>query len=184
MTVSVHQKIQIKGIQDGILVSLSEGAWEELQADLLQRIAEQSSFFQGAHLALDVGNRVLHAAELGALRDQLSDRGISLRAILSNSPTTEQTARVLGLATRLHTPKPERTIRALDTNLSGETSILVQRTLRSGYKMTVKRARHSHWRRQSRSGNYLIWKCGDLGQVEGRRSRRIGRGRPGGGMRA
>jgi septum site-determining protein MinC len=133
---STRMNIQIKGIREGIMVTLGEGAWSDLLESLLQQVNEQSNFFHGARLALDVGNITLHAAELGTLRDQLSEQGISLWAVLSNSPTTEQTAQVLGLATRLSTPKPERFVRALDTNLSGESSIMVHRTLRSGFKLT------------------------------------------------
>ena len=89
-----------------------------------------------ARLALDVGNQTLHAVDLGGLRDQLSEKGISLWAVLSNSPTTEQTSQVLGLSTRLTVPKPDRSIRAIDTNLTGENAILIQKTLRSGFKIT------------------------------------------------
>ena len=42
----------------------------------------------------------------------------------------------MGLATRISTPAPERTIRPLDTNLAGENAIFVQRTLRSGFKVS------------------------------------------------
>ena len=128
-------KLHIKGIRDGLLVTLGEGDWPDLQAALLSQIREQGSFYQGAKLALDVGNQILRAVDLGGLRDQLSDRGISLWAVISNSPTTEQTARVLGMATRLSNPKPDRPIRPLDTTLTGENAVLVQRTLRSGFKL-------------------------------------------------
>lgn len=129
--------IQIKGIREGLLVTLGEGDWPELQEALFKQIQDQTSFFQGARLAIDVGNQILHAAEMGGLRDRLSERGISLWAVIGNSPTTSQTAQMLGLATRLNAPRPERMIRSLDTNLSsGESAILVQRTLRSGFKLT------------------------------------------------
>lgn len=128
--------IQIKGIREGLLVTLGEGVWAELVDSLLAHIVERGNFFQGAKIALDVGNHILHAVELGGLRDKLSEKGISLWAVLSNSPVTEQTAQVLGLATRLSVPKPERVIRPLDTNLSGDNAILVQRTLRSGFRVT------------------------------------------------
>ncbi len=129
--------VQIKGIKDGLLVTLGEGTWPELEGALFQHIQERSGFFQGARVTLDVGNLILHAAEMGGLRDRLSEMGISLWAVLSNSPTTEQTAQMLGLGTRMSTPRPERAIRALDTNLpTGENAFLVQRTLRSGYKVS------------------------------------------------
>ena len=118
--------VQIKGVKDGLLVTLGEGAWPELRAALFQHIAEREAFFKGAKLTLDVGNQIIHAADMGSLRDQLSEMGVSLWAVLSNSPTTEQTAQMMGIGTRISTPRPERAIRTLDTNLtSGESAILV-----------------------------------------------------------
>jgi septum site-determining protein MinC len=129
--------VQIKGVRDGLLVTLGEGEWGELQTALLAHIQERASFFQGARLALDVGNHILHAAEMGNLRDRLSEMGISLWAVLSNSPTTEQTAQILGLATRMFTPRPERTIKpASAAHPDGEPALLVRRTLRSGMRVT------------------------------------------------
>jgi septum site-determining protein MinC len=131
-----RQALQIKGIKDGLLVTFGEGPWQELELSFLQHVEEKAAFFKGARVALDVGNHILRAAEMGALRDRLSSKGISLWAIVSNSPATEQTAQMLGLATRISTPRPERAIRSLDTNLEGEGAVLVHRTLRSGFKIS------------------------------------------------
>jgi septum site-determining protein MinC len=129
--------VQIKGVRDGLLVTLGEGDWPELRAALFTQIVERESFFKGAKVTLDVGNQILHAAEMGSLRDKLSEKGISLWAVLSNSPTTEQTAQMLGLATRISKPRPERSIHTLDTNLtSGDNAMFVQRTLRSGFRIS------------------------------------------------
>ncbi|NPV85061.1 MAG: septum site-determining protein MinC [Anaerolineae bacterium] len=126
---------QIKGVKEGLLISLGEGDWPMVQGALLAHIESNTSFFQGARIALDVSNRVFHAAELGLLRDELSERGVSLWAIISNSPTTEETARLLGLATRLSVPKPDRIVKSMDTALGGEEAIFVNRTLRSGFRI-------------------------------------------------
>jgi septum site-determining protein MinC len=131
-----RRQMQIKGIKDGLLVTLGEGEWSELEAAFLAYVEDKAAFFMGARVAIDVGNHILRAAELGGLRDRLSNKGIALWAVISNSPVTAQTAQVLGLATRISTPRPERTIRPLDTNLPGENAILVQRTLRSGFKVS------------------------------------------------
>lgn len=128
--------MQIKGIKEGLLVTLGEGDWGDLETVLLEHIEERAGFFQGAKMALDVGNHIIRAAELGALRDRLSNKGISLWAVVSSSPLTEQTAQMLGLATRLSAPRPERAIRPLDTNLEGESAVFVHRTLRSGFKIS------------------------------------------------
>jgi septum site-determining protein MinC len=125
--------IQIKGVKDGLLVTLGDAAWKVLQEALLKRVEEQASFFQGARLALDVGNQVLKTAELSALRDTLSGRGIILWAIISNSPTTESTAQMLGLATRIHKTRPAeiQTAKGIDH----ESALWVDRTLRSGVRI-------------------------------------------------
>jgi septum site-determining protein MinC len=128
--------VQIKGIKEGLLITLSEGNWPEMQESLLKHIEERANFFNGARIALEVGNTIVRAAELGSLRDKLSERGISLWALISGSPTTEQNARMLGLATRLSSPKPDRVVKPLDTSFTGDNAILVERTLRSGFKVT------------------------------------------------
>ncbi|MDO9085723.1 MAG: septum site-determining protein MinC [Anaerolineaceae bacterium] len=129
------EPIQIKGIREGLLVTLGEGDWPTIQISLMEKIIEKENFFKGAKLALDVGNRILHAAELGILRDRLADKSISLWAILSNSPITEMTAQDLGLATRISIPKPERIIKSIDSSLSGDDAIFLRKTIRSGFKV-------------------------------------------------
>jgi len=127
--------VQIKGIRDGLLVSLGEGDWPELLETLLKHIQEQASFFKGAKVALDVGNHILHPVELSSLRDKLSDQGVNLWAVLSNSPKTEQTAQDLGLATKIFTPKPDRPVQTSGPRAEGEIALLVQKTLRSGTRI-------------------------------------------------
>jgi septum site-determining protein MinC len=135
INVQTIRSMQIKGIKDGLLIPIGEGEWDELQSNLISQIEKQSSFFNGARLALDVGNQVLHVIELGKLRDQLSDHGVRLFAIISNSTVTENTARLLGLSTCIKDTKVERIIRNLNTQVDGEDAILIQRTLRSGFNV-------------------------------------------------
>ena len=131
-----HTKVQIKGIKDGLLILLGEGEWLELRGALIEHIDQQGEFLRGARLALDVGNQILKAVDLGQLRDMLSDRGLTLWAILSNSPTTEGTAQTLGLATRISKPLPDRAAPPTDTSLhGGDQAVLVHRTLRSGFSL-------------------------------------------------
>lgn len=128
--------VKIKGIREGLLIAIGEGAWDEVSTDLLAKLDEQGTFLKGARLTIDVGNRVLKAVDLGKMRDALSERGLVLWAVLSNSPTTEQTAQSLGMATRLTKPHPEREAKPLDTSVhSGEQAVLIHRTLRSGYSL-------------------------------------------------
>lgn len=138
MSTEAKPTVSIKGIRDGLMVTLGDGDWSSIQEALLQQIDERENFFTGARLAIDVGNRIIHAAELGTLRDRLSDKGVSLWAVISNAQDTEQTAQSLGLATRIAVPRPDRSIRSLETTLEGEDAIFVQRTLRSGYKIATR----------------------------------------------
>jgi len=69
------------------------------------------------------------------LRDQLSDRGISLWAVISESPTTEKTAQLLGLATRVSKPRPEEARQFSVKDLGDETALFLERTLRSGTRI-------------------------------------------------
>jgi septum site-determining protein MinC len=100
--------IQIKGIRDGLLITLAGGDWPELAEAFIKNVDDRASFFQGAHVVLDVGRIDLRVAELSTLRDKLSDRGIALWAVLSESEVTERTAQNLGLATRLSKPQPAK----------------------------------------------------------------------------
>jgi len=126
--------VQIKGIRDGLLVTLGQAPWPDLLTALLARIERQPDFFRGARLALDVGSCALHVQELAALRDQLSERGISLWAVLSESPLTETTAQNLGLATRLSKPRPPQ-VPETSEKIPAEAAKWVRGPLRSGTKI-------------------------------------------------
>jgi septum site-determining protein MinC len=125
--------IQIKGIRDGLLITLEGTEWTELAEDFIKNVDERVSFFQGAHVALDVGSNELRVAELSKLRDQLSDRGIALWAVLSESPITETTAQNLGLATRITKPRPVQSREELD--LPEDAAKWVEGPLRSGNRV-------------------------------------------------
>jgi septum site-determining protein MinC len=127
--------VQIKGIRDGLLVSLGDAAWNVIHQALLERIEQQPAFFQGARLVLDVGNQSLKSAELTALRDQLSERGIMLWAVLSTSPVTENTAQLLGLATRIHKARPAQPELQTAKGIDDETALWVNKTIRSGTRI-------------------------------------------------
>ncbi|NLF51301.1 MAG: septum site-determining protein MinC [Leptolinea sp.] len=132
----------IKGINDGLLVTLGEGEWPLLREQLLRNIEERAAFFQGARLALDVGSHVIKAADMGALRDKLGNFGITLTAVVSSSGVTEKTALMLGIATSIQSPRKTTVADARPVEapvpLSGEAAVFVQKTLRSGMKIENK----------------------------------------------
>ncbi len=135
MTTDSNQLIQIKGLRDGLLVSMSAAPWEELEAALMDQIEHQQAFFKGARLALDVGGQVFHVNQLSSLRDTLSERGITLWAVVSESPTTEQTSQLLGLATRIAKPRPTEVQRGAIEETASTGAQWIGRTLRSGTRI-------------------------------------------------
>lgn len=127
--------LSIKGIRDGLLITIPEGDWLEVQAALLQSIDEQADFFRGARLALELGDRNLGAAELGSLRVALAEREATLWAALSTSTISRMAAADLGLAIELQPLKTsdEEIDIPFESVLHGEEAVLVKRTLRSGH---------------------------------------------------
>jgi len=125
--------VQIKGIRDGLLASFADAAWEDQSVALLTYIDERPSFFQGAQLAMDVGTQILKVNDLVEFRDRLSERNVTLWAVVSESPVTEQTAQLLGLATRISKPRPEEQRRVEPT--SEDVALFINKTLRSGQRV-------------------------------------------------
>lgn len=131
---STTSLVQIKGIRDGLLATFADVSWEEQRSALMTQINERSTFFQGARLAMDVGTQVLKVNDLVDLRDWLSERNITLWAVVSESPTTEHTAQLLGLATRISKPRPEEA-RPVHEAISDDTALFISKTVRSGTRI-------------------------------------------------
>lgn len=124
--------VQIKGIREGLLVTLGEGSWDELEKSLIQEIDHQADFLKGAKLILDVKQHQIGAAKMGKLRDHFSERGLSLWAVLSESDSTESSAQALGLATQIHAPESGYEAISADSEIAGQAASFIQRTVRSG----------------------------------------------------
>jgi septum site-determining protein MinC len=130
----MQDAIAIKGIREGLLVTLSDaGTWAEMSQALLARIEQSADFFRGARVALAIGPRALGVAEVSSLRDALSERSVSLWAVLSESPTTTNGAQSLGLNIALPgtLPQPEAEVET-DSEEARDSAVLAHRTLRSG----------------------------------------------------
>lgn len=129
--------MEIKGIKEGILITLEEQEWQDAKDALICKIKEKQDFFQGAQLVFDVGNTVLGANELGEVRDMLTTNGVILHGVISKSLVTQGVAREMGLITKLEKPKlkADQKLKPLDVALSGEAAIFIRRTMRSGFKV-------------------------------------------------
>ena len=128
--------ITIKGIREGLLVTVGDAeTWPITAQGLLARIDETADFFKGAKLALAIGVRAMSAADLGRLRDDLSERNVSLWAVLSDSPITVSAAQALGLNVALPTSAPtkrEQQEREVNPEEARQEAVYLRRTLRSG----------------------------------------------------
>lgn len=138
--------IQIKGIRDGLLITLSGMPWPDLVNTFVNTIDERPAFFQGGKVAVDVGELELRVADISSLRDKLSERGISLWAILSESKTTERNTQNLGMATRITKPRPIETVQR-EEKPDGDLAKWVKGPVRSGVQVVF-------------DGNVVVW--GDL----------------------
>lgn len=126
--------LNIKGVKEGLLVTVGDGDWSEASHTLLEKLLEKQDFFRGARLVLQLGGRSLGAADLGKLRDDLGDLQINLWTVLSESALTENAAKALGLEVSL--PRPQPALRPdlppISPSEDGSQAILVDHTLRSG----------------------------------------------------
>ncbi|MDO9546933.1 MAG: septum site-determining protein MinC [Pelolinea sp.] len=121
----------IKGFKEGLLITLDDKKWTKVQSQLLSQIDEKAQFFNGAKIAIEIGERSLRAAELARLRDELFDRGVKLFAILSNSQVTNVNAETLGFETRKSVLKDSPSA-FKDAILDGEPGLFIKKTIRSG----------------------------------------------------
>lgn len=129
--------IQIKGIREGLLITALDGSWENRRKEILARVQEKASFFQGARICLEVGETLLRVKDLTQLRDKLLDSGVALWAVVSSSEVTANNARTLGFETALQAKKdkPEPAERSEEV---AEKAVLINKTLRAGYRVETR----------------------------------------------
>lgn len=128
--------IAIKGIKDGILITLSPTEeWNAVTGQLAARLDQQSAFFAGARITVDLGERPVPKHELGSLKALLERRNLTLAIVLSDSTTTQEAANALDLRTSTAIPVPGRKANetlSIDPEESGTVGVMIRRTLRSG----------------------------------------------------
>lgn len=129
--------MEIKGIKEGVLVTLDHQDWQDAKDALISKIKEKGDFFKGAQLVFDVGNMVLGANELGEVCDLLMAHDIILLGVLSKSLMTQKVAKEMGLITKIEKTrlKVDLKLKPLETVFSGEPAIFIRRTMRSGFKV-------------------------------------------------
>ncbi|MCA9903939.1 MAG: septum site-determining protein MinC [Anaerolineae bacterium] len=138
------QLINIKGVGDGLRITLDEAEeWSNITALLAARIDQQSAFFNGARVTLDVGARPVRKDELMSIKALFDRRGLTLAVVLSDSQTTLDSADALDLRANVSAvpaPEPVDGLAPFNPEEEGTAGVMIRRTLRSG--RTVRSAGH------------------------------------------
>lgn len=101
MTHQAASEISIKGIRDGLLVTLGDGEYADVLAQLHAELASKQDFLQGSRIALAVGQRPLLREQLAEIQQVFAQNRLLLWTVLANEDVTKTAARELDLATRL-----------------------------------------------------------------------------------
>ena len=125
------EKATIKGIRQGLLVTVGEGDWQHMLNTLESQFGENPAFFRGGRIALDVGDRALSHAEIEDVRAMVARHQIEMCAVVSTNAATTDTARELGLVVDLE-PARERERATETVKEPAAEAVVVRRTLRSG----------------------------------------------------
>lgn len=124
-------RLSIKGTSDGLIITLGAGTWQGLIDELDQRLGEKASFFKGGRVGLAVGPRQLTRLQLEQIGQLLNRHNVTLWAVESESPSTQEAAAQLGLEIGLGMAARVAVTSPPTIGSAGE-ALLVQRTLRSG----------------------------------------------------
>jgi septum site-determining protein MinC len=123
--------ISIKGGRDGLRLRLDpQGAWPDLLDELATELSANQSFFAGAHLVVELGDRQLDEPQLTALLDLLRQHGVSTDAIDASARESRTAARNAGITAR-PLPRYPAPPSAAPTHHESD-AILLTRTVRSG----------------------------------------------------
>jgi septum site-determining protein MinC len=129
--------ITIKGIRQGLLISLREGNWSDGLLALEARLGTSPSFFRGGRVALDVGALEVSNAEIEEARALLARHQVELWALVSTNSATEAAAQELGLVIDLGPSRPrEPAAASREDEVPSVEGLVVRRiTLRSGQSL-------------------------------------------------
>lgn len=120
--------ISIKGGRDGLRMQLDEAAeWPAIVAALRVQLDQGGTFFAGAKLTVDVGERALGEAQLAEILELMQHHGVQPEALLASDRESRSAGRAAGLTAR---PVPPRT--SAGPAAQEPEAMLICRTVRSG----------------------------------------------------
>jgi septum site-determining protein MinC len=96
-----EQLVRIRGIKDGIQVTLGVGSYLNIYEQLTADLSQKETFLQGSQVTLDVGDHSLHREQLADLLDLFARHRQVLWTVLAADDETREAAQTLNLATRV-----------------------------------------------------------------------------------
>ncbi|MCB8954758.1 MAG: septum site-determining protein MinC [Ardenticatenales bacterium] len=136
-------QVSIKGVREGLLVTIAGGDYDNVRQELAQTVAEKGSFLRGSQIILSVGSLSLDTAQVAAMQAIFAAEKMEVWGILTESEATKEAARELGLATRLSGSQTDLDGKALTgedepvvANNAGNYALVLRETLRSGRAIT------------------------------------------------
>ena len=146
MTQQVAQRISIKGIRDGLLITFGPGSYAALLEDLTAELEAKQGFLEGSRAAVSLGRQRLERSDLTLMQSLLAEHGMVLWAVLSDNEATKEAARGLALATRLPGSNTDLNGNVLQTaaaveqspaassngGAEGSNGLILRETIRSG----------------------------------------------------
>ncbi len=125
----MHDLINIKGSRDGIRMQFDENAdWPDVLMALRGQLEQGGSFFAGAQLVVDVGERALSEMQLGAMLKLMEEHGVQPATLAASARESRNAARAAGLQTRVAPPASA----APPPVAPEQEAMLLTRTVRSG----------------------------------------------------
>jgi len=117
-------KIAIKGMSEGLVLTLGQGELADLLSELERVLEDKAAFFKGGQIALQMGPRELSAEEIEHIRALLGYYQISLGAVIEKASRPKGADRASDLEAQA--PRQESHLH------EGSSGLLVRGTLRSG----------------------------------------------------
>lgn len=139
-----ESQLQIKGIKEGLLISIGALTYTQFLTLLTQELPTKKAFFAGSRVTIDVRHYNLNGRELAEIKTVLAQNGLELWSVLSEKESTRAAARQLELGTRLagsHTDLngnvlPQNNGPSTDLgqskNRETENHLIIKETVRSG----------------------------------------------------
>ncbi len=126
-----ESQVMIKGTRKGPSITLGEGEWKSLLAEVQDRLSQAPAFFRNSNVHVNVGNRNLSTDELRWLVNILGQHSVRLASLRTDSEVSSSAAETLQI--RLALPESISDVPGVRVPTPDVSEgLLVRRTLRSG----------------------------------------------------